>query len=198
MDSYLVFDFETSGLDPGRDRIIQVGVCVVCDGSVISTDEWLVNQSVRISAEARAVHGITEADMQAHGISPQESLARLFGLMSQAPVCVGHNIHRFDVLFMFSEARRLGVQPPRVEDFVDTAALFKGWKLGCRKGPQETARAYAERVLAMKAPGLKYSIPACLREFRIDSRPVKAHDAAGDAYLTHLIYERLKSLSAGR
>jgi DNA polymerase-3 subunit epsilon len=194
MNSYLVFDFETSGLDPRRDRIIQVGVCVVRDGSVISTDGWLVDQSVRISAEARAVHGITEKDVQAHGIPPQESLGRLFTLMSQAPACVGHNIHRFDVLFMFSEARRLGVQAPRVEDFVDTAALFKG----CRKGPKETDRAYAERVLAMKALGLKYSIPACLKELRIDSRSVKAHNAAGDAYMTHLIYEKLKSLPAGR
>jgi len=196
MDSYLVFDFETSGLDPGRDRIIQVGVCIVRDGSVISTDGWLVNQSVRISAEARAVHGITENDIQARGIPPQDSLARLFALMGQAAGCVGHNIHRFDVLFMFSEARRLGLQPPGVEDFVDTAALFKGWKLGCRKGPKETNRAYAERVLSMKAFGLKYSIPACLKELRIDSKLVKAHDAAGDAYMTHLIYERLKSLTA--
>ena len=146
-----------------------------------------------ISADAGAVHGITPQDLQAHGIPPHESLTRLLGLLNQAPACMGHNIHMFDVLFLTAEARRLGRAPPRVDGFVDTAALFKGWKLGISKEPNETHRSYAERVLSMKTPGLKYSIQTCLDELRIDRNAAKAHDAAGDAYLTHLIYGKLMS-----
>jgi DNA polymerase III epsilon subunit-like protein len=32
--SYLVFDFETTGLSPKTDHIIQVGLCEVVDGRV--------------------------------------------------------------------------------------------------------------------------------------------------------------------
>ena len=194
MTSYLVFDFETTGLDPGKDRIIQVGVCEVQDGVVVLTNGWLVKQDVHISAEARAVHGITPEDLQTRGIPPRESLTRLLDLLNHAPVCVGHNIHKFDVPFLLAEAKRLGLEPPRVDDFVDTAALFKGWRIGVRKRPNETPRAYAEQVLSTKAYGVKYSIPACLNELRIDKKLGKAHDAAGDAYLTHLIYDKLMSV----
>lgn len=191
MDSYLVFDFETTGLDPRADRIIQVGVCDVRAGDVLTTDGWLVRQEVPISAEAVAVHGIRQEDLLARGIAPAESMARLLALLEQAPACVGHNIHMFDIPFLMAEVRRLGLRPPSTEGFVDTAALFKGWKLGVLKRPTETHRAYAERVLSMRAPGLKYAIPACLRELRIDKKTAKAHDATGDAYLTHLVYTKL-------
>ena len=164
---------------------------------MVSTDRWLVRQDVPIAADARAVHGITPQDLQARGIPPHESLTRLLGVLNQAPACMGHNIHMFDVLFLTAEARRLGVTPPRVDDFVDTAALFKGWKLRIAKGPNETHRSYAERVLSMKTPGLKYSIQTCLAELRIDRNAAKAHDAAGDAYLTHLIYGKLMSAIGG-
>jgi len=53
MNSYLVFDFETNGLGPRTDRIIQVGLCEVRDGAVVSTDRWLVRQEVPISAHGQ-------------------------------------------------------------------------------------------------------------------------------------------------
>jgi DNA polymerase-3 subunit epsilon len=198
MDSYVVFDFETTGLDPRRDRIIQVGVCEVRAGVVVSTDGWLVRQDVPISAEAAAVHGIRDQALLARGIPPLESLERLLAVMDRAPACVGHNIHMFDVPFLMAEVRRFRLVPPSVEEFVDTAALFKGWRLGVSKRPTETHRAYAERVLSMRTPGLKYAIPACCRELRIDKNAAKAHDAVGDAYLTHLIYVKLLSLLTGK
>lgn len=191
MDSYLVFDFETTGLDPRADRIIQVGVCEVRAGNVVSTDGWLVKQDVPISAEAAAVHGIRDEDLAARGIAPAESMERLVALLERAPACVGHNVYVFDIPFLMAEVRRLRSKAPSVAGFVDTAALFKGWKLGLPQRATESHRAYAERVLAIRSPGLKYSIPACLRELKIDRKAVKAHDATGDAYLTHLIYAKL-------
>lgn len=48
--SYLVFDFETTGLSPENDHIIQVGLCEVVDGRVSRQSGWLVNQDVEIPA----------------------------------------------------------------------------------------------------------------------------------------------------
>ena len=192
IQSYLVFDFETSGLEHRSDRIIQVGLCQVSDGEVGDRHSWLVHQDVRIDPEATRIHGLTAEDLRARGIPPQESLTRLFEAMRSAPVCMGHNIHRFDVKFMRAEGRRLGIVPPEACDFIDTAALFKGWKLGMPKGPHESHQDYAHRVLSIRAPGLKFSVDACVRALgiKVDARGL--HNADQDAYLTHLIFHALQ------
>ncbi len=191
--SYLVFDFETSGLEPHSDRIIQVGLCVVSDGEVSDPKGWLVRQEVRIDPRAEEVHGITVADIRARGIPPRESLSRLFEAMRSAPICMGHNIHRFDIKFMQAESRRLGLQPPLARDFIDTAALFKGWKLGMPKEPHESHQDYAHRVLSIRSAGLKYSVEACMRALGVRADTAGLHSAGHDAYLTHLIFQALQA-----
>ena len=92
MDSYLVFDFETTGLDPRTERIIQVGLCKVSGGVAVERSGWLVKQDIEVPPAARQVHGIATADIRARGVRPHESLARLLGVLSTAPSCVGHNM----------------------------------------------------------------------------------------------------------
>lgn len=193
-DSYLVFDVETTGLNPRSDRIIQVGLCKVCDGVVTERSGWLVNQEVDVPPEARMVHGITTADIRARGIPPHESLARLLGVLSTAPSCVGHNIHRFDILFLIAECRRLGVPVPEFGHFVDTAALYKGWKLNMERRSDETFKKYADRVLETRAPGLKFSLATCLQFLGIQTATAQLHQAGDDAFLTHLVFEALKKV----
>ena len=194
MNSYLVFDFETTGLDPQRDRIIAVGLCGVTGGQVADRRGWLVNQDVQIPPEATGVHGITTADIRAHGLPPRESLARLLAALSTAPACVGHNIHQFDILFLLAESHRLGMPAPDFADFIDTAALFKGWKLNMPRDPAENFETYTRRVLGTRAPGLKYSISVCLQALGIQTGGSRLHDASCDAYLTHLIFEALQKV----
>ncbi len=194
LDTYLVFDFETSGFSATKDRIVQVGICGVVKGSVVRRDGWLVRQEITIPADATAVHGITTQDMMAKGIPPKESLGRLFAVMSEFVTCAGHNIHRFDNLFLLAEAHRFGLTPPETRDFVDTAALFRGWKLGIRKRPGETHQSYAERVLLRADWGVKYSLPTCIKQLHIEADLEHAHDARNDAYMTHLILARLQDV----
>ncbi|NLX13800.1 MAG: 3'-5' exonuclease [Phycisphaerales bacterium] len=197
MESYLVFDFETSGLNPQSDRIIQVGFCQVEDGQVIGQGGWLINQAVRMCREAIALHGITPEKLREQGIDPRDSLTRFLEMIGNAPACIGHNIHMFDVLFLNAEAKRLGLAMPSTHDFADTAALFKGWKMGVSKSSRESHRDYAQRVLSMRVPGLKYAIPACVKSLGIKADMSGAHVACHDAYLTHLIYQRLQRLVSG-
>jgi len=191
--SYLVFDFETSGLESNSDRIIQVGLCAVLDGEVSDRTSWLVNQDVRIDPRAEEVHGITVKDTRSRGIPPRESLARLFEALRSTPIRMGHNIHRFDIKFMHAECQRLGLQPPVARDFIDTAALFKGWKLGMPKEPSESHQDYAHRVLSIRSAGLKYSAEACMRTLGIRADTAGLHSAGDDAYLTHLIFQALQA-----
>ncbi|MFQ5502823.1 MAG: exonuclease domain-containing protein [Phycisphaerae bacterium] len=93
--SCLVFDLETSGLNPDRDRIIQVGMCSVSNGELDDRAERLVRQDVRIDPEAATVHGITVKDTLARGIPPRDSLVRSVEAMRSAPVRVDQaELHR--------------------------------------------------------------------------------------------------------
>lgn len=185
--TYLVFDFETTGLKPATDRIIQVGLCRVSESGEVDLDRWLVRQTVPIAPDAAAVHGITAGDLQAHGISPEESLARLLPQLSAAACLVGHNVQSFDVPFLLAECRRLKMPPPRCADIIDTAAHYKGRKLGMSRRKDESHQGYAERVLSVRSRGLTFSISACLSDLKITTNAPDLHDAGGDAFATHLI-----------
>ena len=191
--TYMAFDFETTGLNPATDRIIQVGLCIVSEGTVVDRFEWLVNQNIEVPREATRIHGISTDDIRTRGIAPRDSAVRILDAMKRAPTCIGHNIHRFDVPFLLAESRRLGVQAPDCEHFIDTAAIFKGRKLRMSKNPAESPKAYADRVFSVRAPGLKYSVPTCLAELGIEAGTAQLHDASHDAYLTHLIFEALRN-----
>ncbi len=191
LDSYVVFDFETTGLDPESDRIIQVGLCEVTNNEVARRAGWLVNQTVDIPPGATAVHGITTADIRSEGETPKHSLRVLLKALDSAPHCMGHNIHRFDLAFLHAECNRIGYAMPNVSDYVDTAALYKGWKLGQAKRTRETHRDYANRILSLRVPGLKYSLATCVRALGIKLDSSTLHDASADAYATHSVYKAL-------
>lgn len=192
IESYLVFDFETTGLSPKTDRIIQVGLCEVVNRRVQRQADWLVNQRIDVPQETSEIHGITTEDIRARGVPPEKSLDVLLQAMRKAPTCVGHNVHRFDIPFLTAECDRLGMAPPACEDFIDTAALFKGWKLGKMKEPGESHREYANRVLSIRVAGLRYSIKTCIGELGVELDASTLHDAGRDAYATHLIMETLE------
>jgi len=192
--SYLVFDFETTGLSAERDHVIQVGLCEVVDGRARRQSGWLVNQDVEIPADVSGIHGITTADIRARGVSPEKSLRVLVNSMRKAPTCMGHNIHRFDVPFLLTECRRLAMEAPDCRNYIDTAALFKGRKLGMAKARAESHQDYANRVLSIRVAGLRYSIKTCLAELGIELDGSGLHDAGTDAYAAHLIFEALESV----
>jgi DNA polymerase-3 subunit epsilon len=61
--TWLGIDTETTGLQPGKDRIVQVGMAQMSDGTLDSFEWFVVNPGIPIPAEASAVHGITDADV---------------------------------------------------------------------------------------------------------------------------------------
>jgi DNA polymerase-3 subunit epsilon len=61
-----VLDVETTGVDPDRDRIIDLAVCFIENGKINQAPLTLrFNPGIPIPAEATAIHRITDADVQA-------------------------------------------------------------------------------------------------------------------------------------
>ena len=59
MDSYAVIDFETTGLSPGPDRVIEVGVVLVRGGKVADTFEALMDPGCSIPSFIAGLTGIS-------------------------------------------------------------------------------------------------------------------------------------------
>ena len=53
------FDLETTGVNIGTDRIVEISILKVHPNGNKESYTWLVNPEIEIPAEAIAVHGIT-------------------------------------------------------------------------------------------------------------------------------------------
>lgn len=107
-----LFDTETSGVDPHRDRIVTAAVILVGGGRPTETREWLLNPGMDIPAEATAVHGITTEHARDHGADPAEGVAQiahaLLGAIDQGAPIVGHNVGGYDLTMLAAELVRHG------------------------------------------------------------------------------------------
>lgn len=99
---YVAFDIETTGLDPDRDAIIEIGAVRFKDHTPLATWESLVNPQRPIPYKITLLTGITQEDANS-APSLTALLSPLCDFVRDYPV-VGHNIG-FDLSFL----RRHGV-----------------------------------------------------------------------------------------
>jgi DNA polymerase-3 subunit epsilon len=58
------FDVETTGLNIGKDKIIELALLKVNPDGSEEERVWRINPEIPISKEAETVHGISEADLK--------------------------------------------------------------------------------------------------------------------------------------
>lgn len=102
---YVVFDLETTGISSLHDSIIEVSALKVKEGNVIETFSTLVNPERRIPGGATAVNGITN-DMVADAPVIKDAMGEFLSF-TEDHVLVGHNIHSFDMKFVYRDAIEL-------------------------------------------------------------------------------------------
>ena len=121
----LVFDSETTGLDPARDRVVSMGAVLAHGGRVFVHEnlDTLIKPDIAIPAGSTAIHGIDDAMVaDAEGIA--SGLRRLVD-MAAGRVILGHNIG-FDLAVLSAEAERAGSSwnvPPALDTSQLVAAL---------------------------------------------------------------------------
>ena len=99
---FFAIDFETTGLDPYADRIVEVGIAHFHDGKVIDTFSSLVHSEKKISPEASAISGITDsmiADAPSEKDVAFQMAAFLGDALDDGPCLVAHNA-KFDMKFL--------------------------------------------------------------------------------------------------
>lgn len=118
---YVVFDLETTGLSPVADDIIELSGLKVKAGKVTEEFSSLVNPGRPIPYGATAVNGITD-DMVKDAPSIAQVLDRFLAFAGNH-VLVGHNIHSFDMKFLYIAGGKLGRNV--TNDYIDTLYLAR-------------------------------------------------------------------------
>jgi DNA polymerase III subunit epsilon len=173
---FVVLDTETTGLDPRRDRIVTIGAIVVKAGEILLEDSFEALLKVAHNTSAVTVHGVTRDDSRS-GLEEPEAL-RLFLDYLKDGVIVGHHIQHDVLTLNAGYERHFG---SRFENpCLDTMDLALHLE-------KDGAFAGQERIRS-------FSLDALCGLFGIV--PHDRHTAAGDAFLTALVFQRLLRIAA--
>ncbi|GGE28851.1 DNA polymerase III subunit epsilon [Agaricicola taiwanensis] len=138
----IVFDTETTGLDPAKgDRIVEIG-CVELENLIPSGQIFhvYINPERDMPAEAERVHGLSSEFLKDKPVFADvaEEFIRFIGDDSRL---VAHNAG-FDFNFINMELKRLGRPPLAPERIVDTLALARRKNPGGRNSLDDLCSRY--------------------------------------------------------
>lgn len=121
--TFVVFDTETTGLSPEKDRIVEIGAVKIRNGKIVEERDWLINPGQPIPARATKVHGIT-TEM----VKDKPSFAEVypeFESFADDAILIAHNA-RFDVAMVKEEIERNNLSHPG-NVVIDSLKLFRTW-----------------------------------------------------------------------
>ena len=149
--TFVVFDSETTGLDPAKDDVVQLGAVRVVNGKIVATErfETLVNPGRPIPPGSTKVHHVDDAMVADAPAFPQARAA--FHRFAQGAVIVAHNAP-FDMAFLHRDAAK---DAPRFDNPVlDTvhlsAVVFGG-------SSEHTLDAICDRLSVEIPPELRHT-----------------------------------------
>ena len=131
----VVFDIESTGVVPQRDRIVEIAVLkIMPDGESRSTVRRL-NPQMPIPPGATAIHGITDADVAA--CPTFADIADKLHSYIEGCDLAGYNIQGFDIPLLEIEFKRVGLD-------LDTASrkVIDAYTLFCKLYPRTLTAAY--------------------------------------------------------
>lgn len=164
-DEYVVLDIETTGLNPARDEIIEIGAIRVRSGETVAQFSSLVRPSRPIGSFISGLTGITNGMVQS-APSIDVALPELLAFVG-GDVIVGHNIN-FDINFLYDNALRI-MGTGLSNNFVDTVRI--------------------SRLLFPEMPHHRL----CDLEEKFHLHNESAHRALSDVLLTAECYQRMRA-----
>lgn len=163
VDSYVVFDTETTGLKDQFDKIIEIGALKYIDNQLVEEFDVLINPNIEIPEIITTITGITD-EMVRDAKSIQEVLPKFIEFVGDLPV-ICHNAP-FDIGFINANLKAIGMEPMKNKT-IDTI---------------EIARAYIPRAYNYKLETLKHY-------FKLD---FGSHRSVEDCKTTNYIYQECK------
>ncbi|MGY5351229.1 3'-5' exonuclease [Wenyingzhuangia sp. IMCC45533] len=167
---FVVFDCETSGLNPKSDRILSMGAITI-HGNMIqvkNTFERYLHQDI-FKRESVAIHGLLKNGN--YNKTEEPEAIKDFLKYIEGAILVGHHIN-FDVNCVNYALQRMGL-PKLKNKTLDTAVLFK-------KTKHQVYSHINKKV---------FTLDEVCDELKVTKKD--RHTAYGDAYITAIVFFRI-------
>lgn len=153
----VVFDFETTDVNPNTTNPVQIGAVKVFPDGKMETLEYLINPEQDIHPKAQEVHGITQEKVK--DCPKFKDLAKeIYQFFKDADIVSGYNILKFDIPIITRKMEECGFK-----DFLKDKILYDSYLIYC----QDHRRKLAD---------------CC--QYYLGEEIKKAHDALGDVVTT--------------
>lgn len=167
----VVFDCETTGLDPKKDALISIGAVKIRDNRIL-TDEALhlfVQQKQQMNEESIKIHQIRHCDLE-DAIPVEEAIERFLRYIGGRPLA-GYYLE-FDVAMVNKYIKpMLGITLPNSQE--EVSAIY-----------------YDKKIPRIPQGNIDLRFEAIIDDLGLPKLP--AHDALNDAVMTAMIYLKLK------
>ena len=164
MKDIIAIDVETTGINPEKERMIEIGAFRPETGEIFRT---LIQPGRPLPVIITELTGITD-EMLAGAPKEEEAIASLLEFMREDNVLLGHNIS-FDHSFLVQAIRRCGYEEPQFFG-IDTLKI--------------------SRALCPELPNKK--LETLVKHFGLTNE--RAHRAFEDAKVTVEVYQCLKAM----
>jgi len=217
-DDYITLDIESSGIDVNRDLPLQLGWCVVKNRKAVLEEDVLIDWTktltatqldelaVRMDATRRRMAEKEKAypwtiDMlRSKGMSAVKAVTRFASALGSNPTVAAHYGWLFDYPALGRTFDLIGQEfSPEHNRMYDTGLMLKACLVGISPARNEPLAAYTKRLHTARC-SVRHNLEAAseLFDLRTTSGADKGsqHRAGYDAWLVHLLLERLRPLMA--
>lgn len=170
-DEVIIYDTETTGLNPKKDEVLSIGAIKVKGNRILTSEmfEVFLRPSGSISKKSIEIHGIRPCDLD-QALDPDEGIKKFIEFVGNRPL-IGYYLE-FDVAMIDKYLKRwLGIRLPNQK--TEVSGLYYDLKIG--RIPQGHVDLRFETIM---------------KELGIPN--MGQHNAVNDAIMTAMIYLKIK------
>ena len=167
---FVVFDTETTGLNPKTDRVLSIGTIAIHNNTIIVSDQLEVYlKQDTFNVKTVKIHGLLK-EGKLEKVLEEEAIIQFLNHIKNA-VLVAHHA-AFDIAMINACLKRMGL-PKLKNKIVDTGFLYRNIKSPANPNPH-------------------FSLDNLSKQFKIPQHD--RHTASGDAYITAILFLKLIAL----
>ncbi|MBP6497412.1 MAG: 3'-5' exonuclease [Campylobacteraceae bacterium] len=174
LDEVVVFDTETTGLNPKKDEILSIGAVKIKGNKILTSQkfEMFLRPTKDIKEESIKIHQIRNIDLQ-NGCEPQEAIEAFLHFIGSCPL-VGYYIE-FDVAMINQYTKRLlGIKLPNPQ--IEISGIYHDKKI---------------KFIPDATIDLRFDV--IMKDLELET--FGKHDALNDAIMTAMIYLKLQNVA---
>lgn len=173
-DEFIVYDTETTGLNPKKDEILSIGAVKVKGNKILTSQkfELFVQPTKDISEESIKIHQIRNIDLQ-NGSKPNDALKQFLHFIGSRPL-IGYYLE-FDVKMINKYLKPfLGITLPNKQ--IEVSGIY-----------------HDKKIKFIPDGNIDLRFDVIMKDLGL---PIFGkHDAINDAIMTAMMYIKLKNIS---